>query len=111
MTVPIATTTVTVTSQAEPEPGEGITTAVRASAVRAVIAAPNGTEQAAPGGGAERIDAILDCDPIVGLAHTDVVTDDDTGLTYEVAWVADRRGLGLDHVRAGLVKVKGRVAA
>lgn len=110
MTIPLATTTVTVAAQAEPEPGAGITVTPRASGVRAVVAAPSGTEIAAPGGGGERIDAVLVCDTVTGLAHTDRVTDDGTGAVYEVAWVAERQGLGLGHHRAGLVKLAGRAA-
>lgn len=111
MSIPLATTTVTVTSQAELEPGGGITTSTRATSVAAVISEPSGRERNAPGGGAEAVDAVLLCDTVTGLRHSDRVTDDDTGLVYEVVWVADRRGLGLSHSKAGLVKVDGRVAA
>lgn len=107
--IPLAETTVTVTRQTEAEPGEGITTLTRARNVRAVIAGPSGNEQAAPGGGSETIDAVLLCDPVPGLAHTDLITDAD-GLVYEATWVNHRTGL-LAHTKAGLVKVKGRVAA
>lgn len=109
--IPLATTTVTVAACAELEPGAGITTSERAAGVAAVISEPSGRERNAPGGGAEAVDAVLLCNTISGLRHTDRVTDDDTGLVYEVAWVADRRGLGLGHSKAGLVKVDGRVAA
>jgi hypothetical protein len=103
--IPHATTTVTVEALAELEPGAGQSATTRASSVRAVIAAPSGREIAGPGGGVEAIDAVLVADPITGLRHRDRVTDDDTGLVYEVVWVADRRGLGLNHHKAGLVKV------
>lgn len=109
--IPLATTTVTVTAHAEPEPGAGITTSTRASGVRAVIGSPSGTDVPGPGQGAERVDAVLNCDTVTGLAHTDRVTDDATGEVYEVRWVNRRRGLGLDHHRAGLVRVTGRAAA
>lgn len=108
--IPLSTTTVTVTSVTEAEPGEGETTATRASDVRAVIGSPSGLEQAAPGGGSERVDAVLNADPISGLAHTDRVVDAQTEDTYEVRWVQQRPG-PLAHTRAGLVRVKGRVAA
>lgn len=107
--IPLADTTVTVTSQTEAEPGEGITTATRASGVRAVIAAPSGNEIDVPGGGSETIDAVLLCDPVSGLSHTDRVTDA-AGNVYQVAWVAQRTNL-LAHTKAGLVKVAGRAAA
>lgn len=108
--IPNATTTVTVTAVAEPEPGEGTTTTERAAGVRAVIAAPSGRELAVPGGGGETISAVLLCDPVAGMAHTDRVTEDRHGTVYEVAWVAQREGLGLDHTKAGLVVLNGRAA-
>lgn len=110
MTIPLATTSVTVTAESEPEPGDGVVTSTRARRVRAVVGAPVGNEVAAPGGGAERVDAVLNADPIRGLAHTDRVTDHQTGDVYEVRWVTQRHGLGLDHTRAGLVRVSGRTA-
>ena len=108
--IPLATTTISITSQTEAEPGEGITTATRASSIRATIAAPTGAEQAAPGGGSETIDAVLLCDPGTGIAHTDRVTDAE-GNAYEVVWVDTRVGLGLGHTKAGLVRRAGLVAA
>lgn len=110
MSIPLATTTVTVHSVSEPEPGEGEVETVRAAGVRAVIAAPNGQERPGPGGGSSRVDAVLDADPIAGLAHTDRVTDA-AGGTYEVVWVQQRQGLGLGHTVAGLVRKTGREAA
>lgn len=105
--IPLATTTVTVTAQAESEPGAGITTSTRASGVRAVIAAPSGSEVAGPGGGSEKVDAVLVADTVSGITHRDRVTTAE-GDAYEVVWVRDRIGLGLDHTRAGLVAVTGR---
>lgn len=111
MTIPFATTTVTVTANAEPEPGEGATATTRASGVRAHISSPAGRELPAPGGGSERLDAVLDADPIDGMTHGDTVVDATTGDSYRAAWVAERTGLGLDHTVAGLVRVNGRAAA
>jgi len=108
--IPHATTTVDVTAVSETEPGEGTTTATRASDVRAVIGAPSGRELPAPGAGAERVDAVLNADPITGLRHGDTVTDAETGDTYRVAWVLQRPGL-LAHTRAGLVRTHGKAAA
>jgi hypothetical protein len=96
-----------VSSQTEAEPGEGITLAAKASGVRAVISTPTGGEVPGPGGGAERIDAQLVADVIATLDHTDLVTDAD-GNEYEVAWVAQREGFGLEHTTAGLVAKSGR---
>jgi hypothetical protein len=105
--IPIAITTVQIDSQSEPEPGEGITLATRATGVRAVISTPTGSEIPGPGGGAERIDAVLICDPVTSMTHTDKVYAP-TGEEYEVAWVTQRQGLGLDHTAAGLVIKTGR---
>lgn len=108
--IPLATTTVDVAAVTETEPGEGTTTTARASDVRAVIGAPAGREQPAPGAGAERIDAVLNTDPITGLRHGDTVVDTETGDTYRVAWVQQRPGM-LAHTRAGLVRTDGKAAA
>lgn len=105
--IPLADTTVTVTRQTEAEPGEGITSTVRARHLRAVIASPTGSAKDAPGGGTEVIDAVLVCDPLSTLDRTDRVTDGTT--VYQVAWVTQRPGL-LAHTRAGLIKVSGRAA-
>lgn len=109
--IPAAVTTVTVVREVEAEPGEGITETAVASGVPAVVGGAAGTERPAPGGGQERVDAVLLADPIDGLDHRCTVTDDTTGETYTVGWVDTRQAFGLDHVKAGLVRVKGRVAA
>lgn len=106
--IPAATTTVTWKAASEPEPGEGRTFSTRASGVRAVISSPNGRAQGQAGGGREVIDAVLNCDPVSG-EHTDLVVDDTTGETWEVVWVEQRKGLGVDHTRAGLKRVAGVV--
>lgn len=107
--IPLATTTVTVSTAAEAEPGEGRTLTVAATGVRAVIGSPSGAERYAPGGGTSRVTDVLNCDPCPQLAdNTCVVTDEQTGVTYEVEWVRHRGGFGLDHTRAGLVQHVGR---
>lgn len=108
--IPVATTTVTVEAMAEAEPGEGRTASTRATGVRAVIGSPSGRDIMAAGGGREAIDAVLDADPIDGMAHTDRVTDDTTGAVWEAVWVEQRQGLGLDHTRAGLRRTTGVAA-
>lgn len=102
--IPLATTTVTVKRVAETEPGEGRTTTTLARNVRAHIGSLSGSEQLRPGGGRSVTGYRLDCDllPTGTLLHTDQVVDDTTGTTYEVTWAAEHRGLGLDHIEAGL---------
>lgn len=107
--IPLATTTITVEATTEDEPGEGRTFETVATGVRAVIGSPSGAELAQPGGGTSTITDVLDCDPCPELLdHTNVVVDEATGLRYEVAWVKPRTGLGLDHVKAGLIHRAGR---
>ena len=105
MPVPIATTTVAVYAMAEAEPGEGRTRTLRAT-VPGHISAPTGNEVQAPGGGASTVDAVVLCDPVTGMAHTDQVETAE-GDIYEVLWVRQRRGLGLDHMQAGCRRVTG----
>lgn len=108
MSIPIATTTVTVSAAVEAEPGEGRTLTAVATGVRAVIGSPSGAEQYAPGGGTSTITDVLNCDPCPELVDaTFVVTDDTSGVSYDVEWVRHRNGLDLDHTRAGLVQHVG----
>lgn len=104
--IPVNTTTVAVRRASEPEPGEGRTFATTATGVRAVIGSPSGRDQLQAGGGREVVDAVLNCDPI-SAAHTDQVVDEATSETWEIVWLEQRRGLGLDHTRAGLKRVAG----
>lgn len=109
MSIPTATTTITVEAMTETEPGEGRTAATVASGIRAVIGSPSGREQPAPGGGTSRVTDVLNCDPCPELAdNTCRVTDDTTGTVYEVEWVRQRGGFGLEHTKAGLVQIVGR---
>lgn len=105
--IPVATTTIKVETATEDEPGEGRTWSTVATAVRAVIGSHAGAETVRPGGGREAVRAHLDCDP-VDLGHLDRVTDETTGIVYEVSWAAQRTGLGREHTVAGLVTVEGR---
>lgn len=97
MGVPLATTTITVKryTGALDEPQTATTVA---TAVRAHISSPSGNE---PEGATELVDAVLGCDP-VDLTSDCRVTDEKTGLEYSVVWARERRGLGLDHIEAGL---------
>lgn len=109
MTIPVATTTIKVEEAAEAEPGEGRTWATIASGVRAVIGSPSGSARPADGGGASTVVWRLIADPVV-ITDTSRVTDETTGTVYEVAWIASRPGLGLDHTVAGLTLARGAAA-
>lgn len=109
MSIPLATTTITVRAMTESEPGEGRTGEVVATGVRAVIGSPTGRETYAPGGGTSRVTDILNADPTPALAdNTCQIIDDTTGVVYEVEWVRQRGGFGLEHTKAGLVQIVGR---
>lgn len=110
MTIPTATTTVLVEQAAETEPGEGRTWTEVARDVRAVIGSPSGGASAADGGGSSAVQWRLDADPISDLTDTCRVTDQATGVVYEVDWVAHRAGFGLDHTVAGIRVARGAVA-
>jgi hypothetical protein len=108
VSIPIATTTVSVlradldnVDPYDPAP----TPATVASGVRAVISSPAGTEQVA-GGQQEIVNFRLDCDT-TDLRHRDQIVDDASGERFDVVWVHDRTGLGLDYTQAGLRQVEG----
>lgn len=106
MAVPVATTTITVRRPpADVDPYETATLTTVAEHVRARIGSPSGADSRA-GGDQEVIDAVLWCDPI-DLHHEDVVNDEQTGDTYQIRWTRRQNGLGLDHVKAGLLTVQG----
>lgn len=104
--IPLSTTTVTVEEMTEAEPGEGRTASTIAIGIRAVIGSPTGAEAYLPGGGTSQVTDILNCDP-VAVTHTCRVTDETTGAVYEVEWIRQRIGLGLDHTKCGLVQFTG----
>ncbi len=107
MTLPVSTTTITVSrGNASGDAYDGQTFTTVYTGIRAVIGSPSGSEINA-GGSSEQQTARLNCDPIL-LKHTDRVTDDETGIVYEVTFTARRLGLGLDHTVAELVVVKDR---
>ena len=75
--------------------------------VRAVIAAPKGSERTARAE-AETLDALLSMDPVdSGLTHQDRIQDDE-GTVWTVTWAVYRTGLGLDHWAAGLARYHGQ---
>lgn len=100
MAIKLATTTITV-SRVPVDPTRDSYDAppaavVVASGVRAHISSPSGTETQL--GGTQAVENFrIDCDP-VDATHVDTVTDERTGVTYEVLWAVSRYGLGLDHL-------------
>lgn len=109
--LPIATTTVTVRRPAGAE-DPYVTAAdapVHSSGTPAHIGQPSGSE-VDQGGQLEQITDVLLAEAGLDLTHTDQVEDERTGQRYRVAWVRARQGLGLDHVKAGLVTFQGAAA-
>ena len=66
---------------------------------------PSGSDRAL-GGNQEVIVAVLLSDP-ADVRNNDHVVDAYDGAEYRVVWVAHRHGLGIDHVKAGLVHWTG----
>lgn len=85
---------------------ESISWAVRDTERAAHLSGPSGAEQV-NGGQRSVYDAVLYVDSGCEVARYDRVTDLRTGLVWQVSWVQPRTGLGLDHVKAGLVAVDG----
>lgn len=111
MSIPLATTTVSVRrynlDDVDPYDPKPTPTTVT-SGVPAVISSPSGTEQV-EGGQQEVVTFRLDCDP-VDLQHDDQIVDDATGDVFEVVWVRNRVGFGLDYTQAELRQVNGPFA-
>jgi hypothetical protein len=109
--IPIHTTTIRVLRPQGSDPSEdpadeaGSDTVI-AQGIRAVISSPSGHERNV-NAQQEVIEFSLSCDPISELKNTDRVYDEETTELYEVSWVTQKIGLGLDHTRAGLKSVKG----
>lgn len=105
--IPISTTTITVErGDASGDAYDGVTYSTVYRGIRAVIGSPGGSE-VNEGGSSQQATARLNCDPII-LHHTDRVTDDETGIVYEVTFTARRLGVGIDHTVADLVYVTDR---
>lgn len=108
MTLPITTTTVTVERRVgtadkwEPE-----TPAVIYTAIPATIGPVTASDVQTSGGDQQAVDAVLHTNLQHVVGRLDTVTDLLTGDVYEVAWAYSRRGLGLDHWRAGLKRTDG----
>ena len=108
MSIPIHTTTISVLrvpEDAERDPYDAQPEAeVIASGVRAHISTGGGSETVV-GGTQEVVTHRLSCDP-TDIDHDDRIEDAE-GQTYDVVWVSDRVGLGMDHTQAGLKRVSG----
>lgn len=104
--LPLATTTVTVKRPANGDPYETASLSTASSGTPAHIGQPSGSE-VQRGGELETITDVLLADAGLDLRHTDLLVDEATGQEYRVAWVRERQGLGLDHVKAGLVTHHG----
>lgn len=101
--IPLATTTVSVfrTPSGDPYiPSQ----AKKVTSLRGHISSPSGTDLHV-GGEQQIIDAVLLTEIGCDVQHTDRITDGCE--TYDVVWVTERHGLGLDHLKAGLVLVEG----
>ena len=101
-----AETTVTV-SRPDPtaEPYTTITQTLIVTGLVGLIVTPSGSDRAL-GGDQEVIVAVLLADP-ANIRNNDRVTDAYDGAEYRVVWVAHRHGLGVDHVKAGLIRWTG----
>lgn len=107
--IPLATTTVLVEAASEPDYSTAAVLTTRGT-YPAHISAPSGSERLGQPG-VERIDAALLIDTAALVERGDQITDQKTATVYRVAWVADRRGLGLSHLRCGLITSTGGDAA
>lgn len=111
MSLPLATTRITVRRSDQDgtkDAFDGVTFTDYRTGIRAVIGSISGSETATSGE-SSTVTARLDCDP-VDLRHSDQVYDEQTGLTWEVTFTAERTGFGLDHTVADLLLVVDRTA-
>ncbi len=106
--IPLSTTTISVLRPVDGDPYEASAgaPAVVAQGVRAHISVPNIGSGQIVGGQQSVVEPRLTCD-LCDLKHTDEVKDDTTGRIFQVTWVQERLGLGVDHLEAGLRKVEG----
>lgn len=68
------------------------------------VSSPNGNQA----GFTEVVDAVVLCDPIE-VTHEARFTDLTTGDVWDVAWVRQRVGVGLNHTSAGVRRATGAV--
>lgn len=106
----LTTTTVTIEERSVTEPYEAPLWTASTTGVPAHIGDPSGAERIV-GGSQENIDAVLLAEAGTPIFYTSRIVDDVTGDRFEVVWVQDRQGLGLDHVKAGLRRTTGLASA
>jgi hypothetical protein len=102
----LTTTTVTIEERSVSEPYEAPSWTASSSGVPAHIGEPSGAERII-GGSQENIDAVLLAEAGTPVWYTSRILDEVTGERFEIVWVQDRQGLGLDHVKAGLRRTTG----
>jgi hypothetical protein len=88
------------------DPYETATQASSALSVAAHISDPSGADVRV-GGAKETIDAVGFFPAGTDVARADVIEERALGQSWRVLWVQARTGLGLGHVKAGLVRVSG----
>jgi hypothetical protein len=107
MLIPTTTVTVITLDTSGPvDPYEDTGVEETHTVMPAHISAPGGVD-APVGGDKEVVTAVAFLPGHAVVTTTDRVSDNLTGDTYAVVWTRRRRGLGLDHVEAGLRSVKG----
>ena len=105
MSLPVYTTTVSsVRPPAKVDGQDVVTNVVVLTAVRGRVSSISASESQ---GSMESADAVLFIDADVDVRRQDVVTDDVTSEVWDVTWVRVIQGLGLDHLKAGLMRSKG----
>ncbi len=108
MSIPLPTTTIAVfvpDADADPYKGRAITQVE--TGVPAHFSSPRGFD-ILQGGEQATIDMRLDCD-ICEMPHTAFVVDEQTGEQWKVVGPQEKRGLGLDHIEAGVQRVEGAI--
>jgi hypothetical protein len=106
--LPLATSTFTIerASNIDGDSGDPLTFSTVDSGVPGTSMFYSGSASVAHGD-RERVDARIALDIDYALEHTDVLTDEQTGDVWKVAWVRKRIGLGLDHYIVGCYQVTG----
>jgi len=111
MALPIHTTLISVLRSDQDgtkDSTDTLTWSTIASGGRAHIVSPSGSETVTAGQ-SSTVTARMSADP-TDLTHGDRIYDESTRSTYEVTWVAQRTGFGLEHTAADLVLVTDRAA-
>lgn len=107
MSIPFTTTTVSIARPgALTDPMETATRTDVLAALPAHISYPSGSERR--GTGSKRdFEATLFVDAGTDVRPQDQITDEKTGVVWQVSWARSRYGVGLDYCSAGLVRAEG----